>query len=281
MSAITLLDGAAGTTLWEIAEKHGEAKVPVWIYNITHPEFVRELHDRYIAAGSDIIQANTFGANGPSVKRSSDYDTKDVIRAAVRIARESVKASQRDVKVALSFGPLSQLMEPYGDLSEEEVREIYGEMFEAGVMEGADLIILETFFDLAMISVAAKKAKEFGVPVFCSLTFEKVGKTMMGNSVEAVIEELSSVPVDAVGMNCGLGPEIAAPILREFSEKTDLPLFYKPNAGLPISSGAGDAVPYTPASFAEEIRPVLPLVTYLGGCCGTNDEFVKELKKLL
>lgn len=282
MGRTILMDGAAGTTLWEIAEKNGAKKDPVWIYNIEHPEFVRELHDRYIAAGSEIIQANTFGANGPSVKRSSSYETADVVRAAVRIAKEAVEASGKDVKVALSVGPLSQLMEPYGDLEEEEVEEIYDEMFAAGVPEGADYIIIETFFDLAMMAVAARTAKKYGVPVLCSMTFEKVGKTMMGNSVQDVIDELTAVGVDGIGMNCSLGPETALAIIREFAEKTDLPIFYKPNAGLPISSAGGtDAVPYTPESFAKEVAPAVEFVSYLGGCCGTNDEFVKELKKLL
>lgn len=281
MGKIVLLDGAAGTTLWEIAEKNGVKKDPVWIYNMEHPEFVRELHERYIAAGSEVIQANTFGANGPSVKRSSSYTASEVVSAAVRIAKETVEKSGKDVKVAVSVGPLSQLMEPYGDLEEEEVEEIYGEMFAAGVKEGADIIIIETFFDLAMMAVAARTAKKYGVPVLCSMTFEKVGKTMMGNSVQDVIDELTEVGVDGIGMNCSLGPEAALPIIREFAEKTDLPIFYKPNAGLPISSGDGDAVPYTPESFAKEVAPAVQYVTYLGGCCGTNDEYVKELKKLI
>lgn len=273
---IVLLDGAVGTSIWEKTED----KLPVWTYNITKPEIVSELCHEYIGAGSKIILANTFGANGPAVKHSSDYSVKEVVSAGVRIAKEAVKGTE--VKVALSAGPLTQLIEPYGDVTEEEATEIYEEQISSGMEEGADLIMLQTFMDLEMMRIAATVAKKYNVPVFSTMTFEKVGKTMMGNSIDDVIDVLTEVGVDAIGMNCSLGPDLAVPIIKEFSEKTDLPLIFKPNAGKPILAADGKTeTPYDAKTFVKEIIPALDVVTYVGGCCGSNASYIKELSKVL
>ena len=112
-----LLDGAIGTCLWEKAAKHGVEKKPVWTYNITHPELVRELTQEYLDAGAQIIMANTFGANGPAVRRSSKFDPAEVVRAGVRIAREVIGDR---AKVGLDVGPLTAMLDPYGDMEEDE-----------------------------------------------------------------------------------------------------------------------------------------------------------------
>ena len=276
MKNITLLDGAVGTSLWELAEKAGIEKVPVWKYNMERPEMVTELHKRFIGAGARIILANTFGANGPAVKRSSAFDPAEVVRAGVRLAKDAAKDS--GVRTALSVGPLMQLMEPYGDLEEDEVAEIYRQVFEAGMSEGAELIMIQTFIDLGMMSVAAKEAKKFGVPVMCTLSFEKRGKTMMGNSVQDIIDELEPLGIDGIGMNCSLGPDLAIGVIREFSEKTKLPLVFKPNAGKPILASDGSTVSdYDAKTFVREIAPALEFVDYIGGCCGCNWEYIWEL----
>ena len=156
MNNLTLLDGAFGTRIWA---KTGESK-PVWMYNILRPDVIREVTAEYVAAGAQIVQANTFGANRISVEKSSDYSVEDVVKAAVRIAREAVQGTS--VRVGLSAGPLTVMMEPYGDLEEDEAAEIYDEIFRFGIEEGADLIQLETFIDLNMLCVAAKEAKKYG-----------------------------------------------------------------------------------------------------------------------
>ena len=277
---ITLLDGAVGTTLWGIAEANGVKKEPVWKYNIEHPEFVEELTRRYVDAGCDIVLANTFGANGPAVKRSSPYTAAEVVAAGVKAAKKVLDGT--DVKLCLSIGPLMQLLEPYGDMEEDECAEIYREMLDAGVGAGADMILIQTFMDLEMMRVATVEAKKYGLPVMCSMTFEKSGKTMFGNSVQDVIDVLTPLGIDAIGLNCSLGPDLALPIIKEFSEKTDLPLLFKPNAGKPILSEDGStAVAYTAKQFAEDIKPVLEFVSYIGGCCGSDAEYIKEIKKLL
>ena len=275
-----LLDGAGGTRLWNMAEEKGFAKDPVWKYNVDHPELVKRLAEEYIAAGSQIIYSNTFGANGPSVARSSDYTVAQVVSAGVRIAREA--AAGTGVKVALDVGPLSILMEPYGDLTEEEAEEIFREQIGAGMTEHPDLIVLETFMDLEMLKVAAGVAKSYGVPVLCTMTFEARGRTMMGNRVEDIVEELTELGVDGVGLNCSLGPVDALPIIREFAEHTDLPLVFKPNAGKPVLAEDGSVVsPYDASDFAADVAPVLDLVTYLGGCCGSSPEYISALREQL
>ena len=273
---ITLMDGAVGTSLWAKAEANGIKKDPVWGYNIEHPELVAELAREYVEAGAEIVLANTFGANGPAVKRSSTYTAPEVVSAGVRVAKEALRGT--GAKVALSAGPLTALMEPYGDLTEEEAGEIFYEMLAAGAKEGPDIILLQTFMDLAMLRVAAVEAKKFGIPVFCCLTFERRGKTMMGNSVEDMIEELEPVGVDALGMNCSLGPDLAVPVIREFVGKTSLPLIFKPNAGKPILAADGTtATAYSAKVFADDVMPALDFVDYVGGCCGSDPSYIREL----
>ena len=277
---ITLLDGAVGTTLWGIAEANGVKKEPVWKYNIEHPEFVEELTRRYLEVGCEIILANTFGANGPAVKRSSPYTAAEVVAAGVKAGKKVLEGT--GVKLCLSLGPLMQLLEPYGDMEEDECAEIYREMLDAGVGAGADMILIQTFMDLEMMRVATVEAKKYGLPVMCSMTFEKSGKTMFGNSVQDTIDTLAPLGIDAIGLNCSLGPDLALPIIKEFSEKTDLPLLFKPNAGKPILSEDGStAVAYTAQQFAEDIKPALEYVSYIGGCCGSDAEYIKEIKKLI
>ena len=277
---ITLLDGAVGTTLWGLAEENGVAKVPVWRYNIEHPEFVEELTRRYLDAGSEIILANTFGANRPAVEHSSDFDPPAVVAEGVKIAKRVLAGT--GVKTCMSCGPLTQILEPYGDLEEDECRAIYEEMIKAGVEAGCDVIMLQTFMDLAMMKIAAEVAKQYDKPVFCSLTFEKAGKTMFGNSVQDAIDELAPLGIDAIGLNCSLGPDLALPIIKEFAEKTDLPIIFKPNAGKPILSADGStSTAYSAAQFAEDIKPALEYVSYVGGCCGSDSSYIREIKKLL
>ncbi len=272
---LTLLDGAVGTSLWEKAED----KAPVWRYNLENPTIVSELHREYIDAGAEIILANTFGANAGAVS-SSPYTVREVVETGVRLARAA--ADGTGVKVALSAGPLSTLLEPYGDLTEEEAAAIYEEQLGAGMDAGADLILLQTFMDVNMMAIAVRIAKQYGVPVFCAMTFEKVGKTMMGQSVQDVLDTLTPLGVDAVGLNCSLGPDLALPIIREFHEKTDLPLLFKPNAGKPILAPDGSTVTaYDADTFVDDILPAAEFVRYIGGCCGSNASYIRRLRERL
>ena len=277
---VTLLDGAVGTTLWEIAAKHGVEQVPVWRYNIEHPELVAELAQNYAAAGSEIILSNTMAANRPAVENGSDYDVQEIVRLGVKHVKDALAGT--GAKTCLAIGPLSTLMAPFGTLKKEDAARYFGEMVDAGMQEKPDYIYFQTFLDLEMMKVGVAEAKRYDVPVFATLTFEKHGKTLMGNTVEKVCEELGAMGIDGVGMNCSLGPELAMPVIKKFSECTDIPIVFKPNAGMPVPQEDGTMkIEATAEEFAKEVAPALEFVDYIGGCCNCNDDFIREIKKYL
>lgn len=279
---ITLLDGALGTLMIARAAANGLESAPVWSYSITAPEIVGAIALDYAKAGSEIICANTFGANRITVEKESSYSVEEVVSASIGAAKSALSGT--GVRIALDIGPLPVLMEPYGTLSKEETERIYSEVTLAGEKAGADCIFLETFLDTEMLKVAAQAAKKTGLPLFCSLSFEKNGRTFLGNSVEEILECVEAFSPVAVGMNCSLGPELALPVIREFSEKTDLPLFFKPNAGMPKFTQDGKAYyDLSAQDFAQQIAPALESgrIGYLGGCCGTDPEFIRVLAQLI
>ena len=269
---IVLLDGAFGTGLWAKADK----RVAVWRYNIENPGIVSELTREYIDAGSQIVQCNTFGANRHSLQ-NTPYTVEQVMSEGVRIAKE---AAQGRAKVSMSVGPLSVLMEPYGDLEEDECYEIYDEQISAGAAQHPDIITLETFMDADMLRVAAKAASRHGLPIFCTMTFTEVGKTIMGHSVEYFIESLEDLPVSAVGINCSLGPDQAVPVIAQFRQYTDLPLIFKPNAGKPVMENGVEKMQFDIDTFVADSLPALEHdVTYIGGCCGSSPDYIRAMKK--
>ena len=203
-----LMDGAMGTLLWQLAQEAGVERKPVWTYNIDHPDLVRQAHRCYLEAGSELILANTFGANRLAVMRG-EMQVSDVIRTGMRLAGET--AGAYGARAALDLGPLTELLEPYGDLEAETCAGLYREMVDTGLEAGADCVVLETFMDLEMLRIAAEQALGRGVPVLCAMTFEAGGRTLMGNTVEQVAEALEPMGVAAVGVNCSLGPAQALP----------------------------------------------------------------------
>lgn len=271
MKKITLLDGSAGTALWDMAEKAGVAKVPVWKYNIENPEFVLELHRRYVEAGSEMIQTNTFSINRFTVAQSSDYTVEQVVTAAVKLAKQATAGT--GVKVYASFGPLPVLLEPYGKLTAAETHEAYEELVSCAVKAGVDCIVFETFMDVEMMRIAVTAAKQFDVPVICSMTFGKRCRTMMGDTVKKIADTLAPLGVEAMGMNCSFGPIQALEVVKQFHEASELPVYFKPNSGMGES--------YSAQQFAQEIAPALDMISYVGGCCGCNEEYIKEIKKIL
>lgn len=279
MNRITLLDGAVGTSLWGKAEKSGIAKVPVWTYNMEHPEMVAELTHEYVSAGAKMILTNTFGANRLSVSRSG-YDTADVVRTGVRLTKAALAGT--GCKTVLAVGPLPELLEPYGDLGADEAREIFEEQIGAGMDENPDAVMIQTFMDLEMMRIAASVAARYSVPLYCTMTFGPAAKTMMGNSVEDVIRVLSAFDLSGIGLNCSIGPDAAVSVLREFRRFTDLPLVFKPNAGKPFRRIDGTTgYNCSPEEFAATCVPVLDIVSFIGGCCGSDPSYIRVLKTLL
>lgn len=277
---VTLLDGAVGSSLWEKADKYQIKKDPVWKYNIEHPEIVTELAKDYINAGAQIVLANTFAANSTNVKHSSSYSVSDVVKTGVRLEKDAVKGT--NTKVALAIGPLTEILEPLGKLTRKDATVIFEEQIGCGMEEKPDCIMLQTFMDIEMMKIATSIAKRYDVPVFCTMSFGKSGKTMWGNSVQNIIDSLRPFNINGIGMNCSLGPELALPIIKKFSELTDIPLVFKPNAGMPIVNIDGTSTSsFNAEIFAKDVAPSLEFVSYIGGCCGCNADYIRELRKLI
>lgn len=266
---IVLMDGATGTRLWALAEAAGFEKAPVWTYNLTHPELVAQVAAEYIAAGSTLLCSNTFAANGPEVTRVPGMTVGEVVAAGVRIAKEAAAAAEAEVRVALDVGPLSAMLEPFGPTTPEQAAACFAELLGAGVDAGADCIFLETFTSLEMLSIALAEAKRFPLPVLCSMSFDRSGRTMMGDSVADICETLERGGAAAVGLNCSFGPAAAVPVIRDYAAHTALPLILKPNADV----GA--------AEFAETLAPALPLVAYAGACCGSDPDYIRAIAQRL
>ena len=271
MDKLCLLDGAMGTELM----KRGVStpRFPEQV-NLTEPAAVQAIHRDYIEAGSRIIYACTFGANPLKARGEA---VVPVIEAALANARA---AAGEKARIALDVGPLGQLLEPYGDLSEEEAKDAFREVFSAG--GGADLVVLETFFDLTELLIALETAKEVlpDKPVFATMTFQQSGRTLTGVTVEEMARTLTGAGAAAVGLNCSLGPAEALPLAEALRDAADGPIIVKPNAGMPAP--ATGAYPMDAAAFAEAMAPILRLgVAYAGGCCGTDPDYIRALARLI
>jgi 5-methyltetrahydrofolate--homocysteine methyltransferase len=221
-----IFDGGMGTMLQ--GKKIEIPPVPEEL-NITRPDIVTAIHKAYADAGADIIYANTFGINRRKIK-GCKYTVQELTEAAVKNAREAVKGSS--ALVALDLSPVGELLEPTGTLSFEEAYDIFAEVIDAA--EGCDLIVLETMTDLYEVRAAVLAAREHSdLPIVCTMTFEENLRTFTGCSVSAMALSLDALGVDAVGVNCSLGPEELYPVVKEIGRWTDLPVVFKPNAGLP------------------------------------------------
>lgn len=275
-----ILDGAMGTMLQQKGMEVGT--VPETL-NILKPEWIVDIHRQYIEAGSQIVYANTFGANRLKMA-NTDFTVAEIVKAAIKNARKAADLIYEGKKinkaaVALDMGPIGQLLEPTGSLTFEEAYDIYREIVVAG--KDADLIIIETMTDLYETKAAVLAAKENSdLPVFVTMTFEENGRTFTGCSVSAMCLTLCGLGVDALGVNCSLGPKDLVPIVEEISKWSDVPIIVKPNAGLP------DPVTNTynvgPEEFADACSSMLPYgAKILGGCCGTNPTYIAALGRML
>ena len=272
-SNFILLDGGMGTMLQAAGLPRG---VLPEIWNMTAPEKVTAIHRRYAEAGSQILYANTFGANRLKTK-DCGYTPAQLIHGAVRAAREAV--GERDIKIALDIGPIGQLLEPLGSLTFETAYDIFREMVTAGEKAGADLVVIETMGDLYEAKAAVLAAKEnTSLPVWVTMTFETTGRTFVGTTLSAMALTLTGLGVDAIGLNCSLGPEELLPMAEELRRWTHLPLILKPNAGLP--DPATGAYTIGPEEFSQKLLAAKDLgVTIFGGCCGTTPDYIRSLAR--
>ena len=268
-----LLDGGMGTMLQASGLKLGAKPEEL---NITDPELIRSIHAKYAAAGSRIVNANTFGASAHKLA-GSPYSLEQIIAAGIENCRSA--CAPYGALTALDVGPLGELLEPNGTLAFEDAVAEYGRIVRAGAAAGADLIFFETFTDLYELKAALLAAKENStLPVLASMSFEMGGRTFTGCTVESFGVTARGLGADAVGINCSLGPKEIFPMAQRLAQAVpgDFPVFVKPNAGLPRADGSGYDI--TPQLFAMEMKPYRELHLFAaGGCCGTTPEFIQLL----
>lgn len=281
-SRFWLLDGAMGTQLQKKGLPFG---LQPELFNLSHPEIVTGIHREYIEAGSNIIYANTFGANRKKLS-GCGHSVQEVITAAVKNAKAAANASATQALVALDIGPIGELLEPTGTLSFEEAYDIFAEEITAGVTAGADLIVLETMTDLYEVKAGILAAKETceklgrSLPLMVSMTFEANGRTFTGCSVPSMAAVIEGLGADFIGFNCSLGPVELLPLAKELVSCTSLPVFIKANAGLPDPQT--NLYSISAEEFARCMEEYLSLgIRVFGGCCGTDPEFICEMAKML
>lgn len=272
---LLFLDGGMGTLLQ--AEGLAPGELPE-TWNIEHPEKVEAIHRRYYEAGSDVVLANTFGAN--VCKFHDDrYTVEEVIRAGIANAKRAGEQIGKETYVALDMGPTGKLLKPMGDLDFDDAYEAFAEAVRYGEKYGADLIHIETMSDTYEVKAAILAAKEnSSLPVFVTMIFDERGKLLTGGDVPSVVAMLEGLRVDALGLNCGLGPKQMLPILNDLRRYTSLPIIVKPNAGLPKQKNGETYYDVEPDEFARIMQEVVKGgACVIGGCCGTTPEHIKKL----
>lgn len=268
---IIFFDGGLGSLLQERGLKPGELP-ETW--NLTRPEVLYDIHRAYLDAGTDIILANTFGANG------FKYDNlEEIVTAAVVNAKKAVADSGRKAYVALDMGPTGKLLKPMGTLDFEECVSIYADVVRYGAKAGADLILIETMSDTYELKAAVLAAKEnSNLPVVATVVFDEHHKMLTGATPEVVVALLEGLRVDAIGMNCGLGPKQMKPIFETMARYASIPLVITPNAGLPRSENGKTVYDVGPEEFAEDMEEIINMGAWMaGGCCGTTPAHIKAL----
>ena len=268
-----LLDGGMGTMLQAAGLKLGARPEEL---NITDPALIEGIHGQYAAAGSRIVNANTFGASAHKLAGSA-YTLEQVITAGIENCKHA--CAPYGALTALDVGPLGELLEPSGTLAFEDAVAEYARIVKAGEAAGADLIFFETYTDLYELKAALLAAKEnTHLPILASMSFETGGRTFTGCTVESFAATARGLGADAVGINCSLGPKEIFPMAKRLAEAVpgNFPVFVKPNAGLPRADGSGYDI--TPQLFALQMKPYRELHLFAaGGCCGTTPEFIKLL----
>lgn len=264
-------DGGMGSLLQERGLKQGELP-ETW--NLKKPEELIRIHREYLEAGADIVLANTFGAN------RFKYDNLDeIIAAGIANAKTAVRESGKKAYVALDMGPTGKLLKPMGTLDFEAAVSVYAEVVRAGEKAGADLILIETMSDTYELKAAVLAAKEnSSLPVMATVVFDEGHKLLTGASPENVVALLEGLWVDALGINCGLGPKQMKPIFERLAQFASVPLIIMPNAGLPRVENGRTVYDVDPAEFAEDMAEIIAMgAWFAGGCCGTTPAHIRAL----
>ena len=281
-------DGGMGTLLQEKGLAPGELP-ETW--NISRPEVIKEIHKRYIEAGSDIVLTNTFGANALKF-HAEGCSLEEIVKTAVDLAKKAAAEAdtvssdrsgtagrKRTVYTALDIGPTGKLLKPMGDLDFETAYEAFREVMVWGEEAGADLIHIETMSDTYELKAAVLAAKEnTSLPVFATAIFDERRKLLTGADVPSVIALLEGLRVDALGINCGMGPEQMLPVVEEYIKYSSLPVIVKPNAGLPKQRDGHTYYDVSPEEFAGYMGKIVSMgACVIGGCCGTTPDHIQAM----
>ena len=272
-------DGSWGTQLQRRGLSRGESPDS---WNLDHPERVAEVAQAYVDAGSQIILTNTFQASRITLERYGlDDKAREINQRGVQISKSVAKDR---ALVFASIGSCGKMLIT-GDTTEAELGEVFGEQAAALAEAGADGIVVETMIDVAEAKIAAAAAKQTGLPVVASVVFD-AGKnkdmTMMGNSIAEAVDTLSGVGVDVIGANCGQGIEAFAPICKRMRQLTDLPIWMKPNAGLPEIVDEQTVFHTTAAEFGAHVPGLLESgANFIGACCGSDETFIAEIRRIV
>ena len=268
-------DGGLGSLLQARGLKPGELP-ETW--NLIRPEELISIHREYLEAGADIILTNTFGAN-----RFKYDNLTEIVEAAVENAKTAIRESGKKAYVALDLGPAGKLLKPMGTLDFEEAVSVYAEVVRVGAKAGADLILIETMSDTYELKAAVLAAKENSdLPVMATVVFDESAKLLTGATPEAVVSLLEGLRVDALGINCGLGPKQMKPIFERLVKLSSTPLIITPNAGLPHTENGKTVYDISPDEFAGEVTEIVKSgAQFAGGCCGTTPAHIKALTESL
>lgn len=274
---LLFFDGGMGTLLQEKGLAPGELP-ETW--NITHPQMIADIHREYIEAGSDIILTNTFGAN--ALKFHNDqFDLEQIIKEAVHLVHEAVRMCPQHKRIytALDVGPTGKLLKPMGDLSFDDAYNVYKEVMICGEKAGADLIHIETMSDTYELKAAVLAAKEnTSLPVFATVIYDERQKLLTGADIPSVIALLEGLRADAIGINCGMGPEQMIPVLEQYRKYSSLPIIVKPNAGLPVQRDGKTCYDVLPDDFARYMMKLVSMgAGLIGGCCGTTPDHIRKM----
>lgn len=276
---LILFDGAMGTMLQHYGMKGGELPER---YNIEKKEIIEQIHLDYLEAGAEVLTTNTFGANSHKLS-GTGLEVAEVIGEAISIAKSAIESAGKEAYVALDIGPIGQLMEPMGTLSFDQAYELVKEEVLAGVKAGCDLVLLETMTDIYELKAAILAIKENSdLPILATMTFEANSRTLTGTNPETMVNILEGLGVDALGMNCSLGPVESKVILADILKYASIPVMIQPNAGLPEIRNGETVYSITEDQFVTEaLAFAKDGVAVIGGCCGTTPSYIKKITSVL
>ena len=269
---ILFFDGGMGTLLQEQGLQAGELP-ETW--NLKNPEPIIQIHKAYLAAGADIILANTFGAN----RFKYGEDLEKIVTAGVANAKKAVAESGKKAYVALDIGSTGKLLKPMGTLDFEEAVGVFAEIIRVGEKAGANLILIETMSDTYELKAAVLAAKENStLPIMATVIFDESKKMLTGASPQVVVSLLEGLGVDALGINCGLGPKQMKEIVKELLKYASIPVIVNPNAGLPRSENGKTVFDVGAEEFAEDMEEIVTMgAWFAGGCCGTTPAHIQAM----